>query len=264
MAAEELKTETNTPVDSTPPEEDGSGKAMGFFDHLEELRNRLFWSIIALLIGISVSFFFTSDVIRYMMSTYGQKLVVLTPTDSVVVYLKVSLMIGAILAMPMFVYQIFGFVVPGLTKQERRWIFTVLPGTFALFIVGLIITWLLLVPLYINFLSTFQGDIFLANWTADSYITFVTTIVFWHGVCFETPAVFFFLARMGFVTAGSMVKYWRHALVAAALAAAFITPTVDPFTMIFITILLYGLYLLSVGLVFIALRLNRGRMELPH
>lgn len=256
MATEELK----QPEVNTEAPTDGEGKVMGFFDHLDELRQRLFWSIISLVLAMSIALFFTSDVIRYMMQTYGQRLVVLNPTDSVVVFFKVGLMIGAVIAMPMFVYQLFGFVMPALTRKERRWIFLALPGTTVLFLIGIAVTWFWLVPLYINFLSSFQGDIFITNWTADSYLTFVTTVVFWHGVCFEAPVIFYVFARMGFVTPGGMLKYWRYAVVGAALIAAFITPTVDPFTMLFITGLLLGLYVLSIGLVFIALRINRKRL----
>src|SRR5262249_31784370 len=93
-----------------------------------------------------------------------------------------------------------------------------------------------------------------ASWTADNYFGFVTTVLFWHGVAFETPVVFFVLGKLGIVTARRMMRYWRHAMVGAAAFAGLIAPTYDPLTMIVITLILFSLYMFSVALVAISAR----------
>jgi sec-independent protein translocase protein TatC len=247
-----------------PPEplqpEDGENKVMGFFDHIDELRMRIVRSVIAIGLGMIVALLFTNDVIKYLMLEYGQRLQILNPTGTVTIFIRVAFMLGAILAIPVITYHVFMYIIPALTRRERRWVFMALPGTTFLFIFGLLFTWFLLVPLYINFLKNFQSDIFDVSWTAEEYITFVTSVVFWHGVAFETPLVFFVLARMGLVTAGTMIKYWRQAIVGAAVLAAVITPTVDPVTMGVIMGVLLGLYVASIFLVAIAQRINRRRV----
>lgn len=239
----------------------GETHVMGFFEHLEELRMRLTRAGAAVLIGMLISLLFTNEVISYLSRSYGDKLALLEPTDSVVTFFRVALMLGAILAMPMITYQVFMFVIPALTKNERRWVFLALPGTTALFLGGVLFTWFFLIPLYINFLKTFQGDIFETVWTADAYITFVTAVLFWHGAAFETPLIFYVLGRMGLVTAQGMIRWWRQAIVGAAVLSALITPTVDPVTMSVIMVILIGLYVASIGLVFTATRMNRKRLE---
>ncbi|MCC7450769.1 MAG: twin-arginine translocase subunit TatC [Anaerolineae bacterium] len=245
-----MDTKLITPPDvNEQPEEQEEGAVMGFFEHLEELRNRLFRAVLSILIGMGLSLVFTNPVLNLLKDTYGKPWQVLDPTDSVVIFFRVTLMLGAILASPMITYQILMFVLPGLTRKEKGMLIAALPGTTALFLVGVLFTWAFLVPAYVNFLQGFMSDVFRVDWTADAYIGFVTAVLFWHGAAFETPIVFFILGRMGFVTAASMLRLWRHAIVVAAIISAFITPTIDPFTMIIIMGILMGLYLLSVVLV---------------
>src|SRR5258708_27509345 len=236
-----------THVDS-PSEQQDDG-AMGFFDHLEELRTRLFRSVLAIGIGMVVGFIFTNLALNVIKDTYGSQLTMLDPTDSIVVFFRVSLLLGAIIASPIITYQLFVFVLPGLTGTEKRSVLMALPATTALFLIGIIFTWTFLVPAYVNFLKGFQSDVFKVNYTADAYVSFITAVLFWRGAAFDTPLVFYVLGKLGVVSARSMLKYWRHAVVGAPIIAAFITPTVDPLTMIVITIMLVTLYALSVVLV---------------
>lgn len=229
----------------TPP----AGAAMGFFDHVDELRVRLLRIILAVGVGMLIGFLFTNPILNVIKDTYGSQLTILDPTDSILVFFRVSLLLGAIIASPLITYQLFMFVLPGLTGKEKRSVLMALPATTALFLVGVVFTWVFLVPAYVNFLKGFQSDVFKVNYTADAYVTFVTAVLFWHGAAFETPLVFYILGRLGVVTGRKMLNYWRHAIVGASIIAAFITPTVDPLTMIVITIMLVSLYGLSVVLV---------------
>jgi len=242
-----------------PPEE---GKVMGFFEHLDELRLRVTRSVMAIAIGMLFAMLFTNQVIAYMKSSYGERLVILGPADSVVIFFRVALMLGAVIAMPIITYHLFMFVMPGLTAKERRWVFMALPGTTLLFLIGLVFTWFLLIPFYIDFLKNFQSDIFRVDWTADQYISFVTSVLFWHAAAFELPVVFYVLGRMGFATPRGMIKYWRQAIIGIAIISAIITPTVDPVTMSLIMGVLFGLYLFSILMTVIAIRINRRRLKM--
>ena len=102
-----------------------------------------------------------------------------------------------------------------------------------------------------------KTDLFRADWTADRYLGFVTALLFWMGVAFETPLIFFVLSILGFVTPRPLIKNWRIAIVGAAIAAAVITPTVDPVNMMLVMGPLMGLYILSIFLVTIGKRFNR-------
>ena len=225
---------------------------MGFFEHIEELRTRLFRAALAITIGLGLSFFFTSPVLEYMKDTYGGRLLITKPIDPVVVFFRVSLLVAAVIASPAITYQLFMFIMPGLTRKEKRGILLALPATTGLFLFGVVFTWFILMPAYIGFLKGFETNVFQTLWTADEFFSFTTNVLFWHGAAFETPLIFYVLARMGLVSPGSMVRYWRHAVVGAAVVTALIAPTFDPMTMIFIMVLLVGLYFLSVGLVYVA------------
>jgi sec-independent protein translocase protein TatC len=112
-------------------------------------------------------------------------------------------------------------------------------------------------PPALGFLEGFQRDLFQPEWTADLYLSFVTSLIFWMGVAFETPLVFFVLGLLGLVAPGALVRNWRIAVVGAAIAAALITPTIDPVNMSLVMGPLLTLYTLSIFLVFIARRLAR-------
>lgn len=239
------------------PEEDDGGPRMGFFEHLDELRRRLFRALIALIIGTVIGLAFATPVLEYLVSPYGERLQTLGPTESVVSYFRVSLMIGGILAIPLITYQVMMFIVPGLTRRERRMVLLSLPAITLLFLVGVGFAWFLLVPPALDFLQNFQTQIYAPEWTADQYLGFVTALLFWLGVAFETPLVFFVLALLGLVSAGNLIRNWRIAVVGAAVAAAMITPTVDPVNMFLVIAPLLALYTLSIVLVMIGRRIAR-------
>ena len=109
-----------------------------------------------------------------------------------------------------------------------------------------------MVPAALAFLRDFQSGIFRAAWTAERYIAFLTSLLFWIGVAFEMPVVVFVLARMGVLGPAPLIRNWRLAVVLITVAAALITPTVDPFNMLLVVAPLLVLYLLSVGLAVIA------------
>ncbi len=221
-------------------------------DHLNELRSRLIRSMIALAVGVLLAAVFTGELLSYLIRPYGTELQVLGPTESVVMYFRVALLAGAIFAIPYITYQLFMFIAPGLKRREKRWILLALPATTGLFLTGVAFAWFIMVPAALGFLQDFESDVFKAEWTAERYIAFLTSLLFWIGVAFELPVVVFVLARLGILGPGPLIRNWRLAVVLITVVAALITPTVDPFNMILVIAPLLVLYVLSIGLAIIA------------
>jgi sec-independent protein translocase protein TatC len=247
------------PPDELLPAEDldEGGARMSFLDHLDELRRRLTRAALALVIGTVIGFLVASPVLRYLQTPYGERFQVLDPTGSVVSFFRVALLVGGVLSIPMVTYQVLMFVFPALTRGEKRRVLAAIPAITALFLVGAAFAWFVLVPPALGFLEEFQSDIFFVQWEADSYLGFVTALVFWMGVAFETPLIFFVLSLLGLVGPRVLFKNWRIAIVGSAIAAALITPTVDPVNMGLVMGPLLVLYLISIVLTTIGRRFAR-------
>lgn len=221
-------------------------------EHLNELRIRLFRSVLALVVGVLATVAFTDRILKYLIKPYGDTLQTLRPTENIVMYFRVSLLTGAIIAIPFMTYQLFMFIAPGLKRKEKRWIYMALPATTSLFLTGVAFAWFIMVPAAMTFLVDFQSDVFRADWTADNYIAFLTSLLFWIGVSFEMPVVVFVFARLGILGPRPLIRNWRLAVVLITIVAALITPTVDPFNMLLVIAPLLFLYLISIGTAAIA------------
>lgn len=248
------------------PAEDGHELRMSLMEHLNELRRRVTRAFLALVIGTVIGLLLAAQGLELLQQPYCQlveaaeecRFQLIGPTDGVMVYFRVALLIGGILAIPMMTYQLVMFIFPGLTRRERRMVLLALPAITGLFIVGVFFTWFVLLPPALGFLESFQPTLFKPEWTADLYLSFVTALIFWMGVAFETPLVFFVLSVLGLVTARFLMKNWRIAVIGAAVAAALITPTIDPVNMTLVMAPLLTLYGLSIALVAVGTRINRA------
>jgi sec-independent protein translocase protein TatC len=178
------------------------------------------------------------------------KLIAIEVTESVGVYMRVSLLAGFIMALPIIVYEIMAYVIPGLYDNEKRWVFIAIPLATLLFIGGVAFSYYVMLPAALPFLLGFMnqnGEGIQAMPRVSTYIGFVTNLMFWIGLSFETPLVVFLLAKFHVVTAGFLLKQWRFAVIIIALMSAIITPTVDPVNMGLLMAPLFGIYLLSIG-----------------
>jgi sec-independent protein translocase protein TatC len=249
--------------DTLRPEKNEGGPQMSFWEHVDELRRRILRVLFLLIFCLVASSVFVQPLMEYLIVPCECELVLLRPTDGIIMYFRVALMSAAIICVPYATYQLLMFVVPGLTRQERRAVFGALPITVLLFLAGVAFAWFILVPTAIPFLRDFMGSVFRAEWTANEYIAFLTALMFWMGIAFEMPVLCYVLGRVGLLTAGVMIRNWRLAVVLMTIAAAAITPTVDPFNMMLVTLPLLGLYVVSIVLVALANRLHRRGLEAP-
>lgn len=217
-------------------------------EHLNELRIRVFKIFLALILTTGVSFAFSQQAVEYLATPIGgiDKLVSIELTENIAIFMKVSLLGGFVLGMPVIVYQILAFVLPGLKRREQAWLFLMVPFATLLFAAGVAFTWFVMLPSAIPFLTSFMG--ITTQVRPENYFGFTTRLMFWIGVCFEMPLVVMFLAKLKFVTARQLLRGWRYAIVAMAVVAAAVTPTVDPVNMGLVMAPLLGLYVISIAL----------------
>lgn len=229
--------------------EESEAKKLTIIEHLEEVRSRLIISVIALLIATTFSFIFTGKLLEILLiPSGGIKPVFLKPTEMFITYFKVALIAGVGLAMPVIVYQLIRFIVPGLKAEEKRYLFFVVPGATFLFLLGVTFGFVVLLPFALKYLLTFGGDIASAFISISEYTSFVVTLLLWMGLAFETPMIIVFMAKLHVVTQKQLRSYWKFALVGAFIISAIITPTPDPFNQTLVAVPLYLLY--EVGVLF--------------
>jgi len=223
--------------------------AMPIMMHLEELRQRLIKAMLALIVTTAISFVFSEQIIEILKQPMGDvQLVFLKPTDSISNFMKVSLISGATLAMPVIVYQFFRFIAPGLSKQEKRYLWLIVPGATLSFLAGAAFAYFVMLPTAVSFLYTFLEDVAKPTWSLDSYISMITRLIFWVGMSFETPLIIFFLAKLGIISADTLARNRKYAIVIIALIAAVITPTPDPVNMGVVLLPLVVLYEIAIFL----------------
>lgn len=224
----------------------------GIGEHVTELRKRLLIALLGLLVATLASFALAAQLINILARPVGglDKLQAIDVTESVGVFMRVSLLSGFIIALPLILYEILAFVLPGLKTNEKRWLIIGIPLATLLFIAGVLFAYFVMLPTAIPFLIEFLNIKTIPR--LSNYFEFVTSLMFWIGICFETPLLVFLLAKLHVVSAGMLVRQWRLAFVIIAVIAAMATPTVDPVNMALLMAPLMVLYLLSILLALLA------------
>ncbi len=225
-------------------------------DHLDALRHHLLRAVIFLVLTTGLSFAFVNQILAWLAAPIGgvQALQSIEVTESVGAVMRVSFITGVALALPYITFELFLFINPGLKPNERMMILTLLPAASLFFVVGLLFAYEIMLPAAVPFLVHFMG--IPSQIRPMSYIRFVTGVMFWIGVSFEFPLAMYALAMLGLVKARALWNAWRFAMVAIAVLAAVITPTVDPVNMGLVMAPMIVLYFLSIGLAALA---QRGR-----
>ncbi|WP_217914289.1 twin-arginine translocase subunit TatC [Miltoncostaea marina] len=220
-------------------------------DHLDELRTRLIVAVLALVVAFGVAYGFHEQLIDFLEQPLPDRfehsgLITLSPTEPFFTTLKVCFWTAIIAAVPVWLYQVYAFVIPAVQDQPRRRMLAVVAGASALFLAGVAFGYWVVLPVALDFLLGFGDDTFLTQVRAGEYFGFVTTLMFASGLMFEVPVAMLALARIGVASAELYIAQWRVALVAIAALAA-ILPGGDPFSMLLLMlpqILLYGLGIL--------------------
>jgi sec-independent protein translocase protein TatC len=246
------------------------GARMSFFDHLNELRKRLMYSLGAIVLGTMIAFLVSQRVFAFIAKPMlmalrrahlEEKLVYTSPTGVVNLLITISLYLGIVIALPVVLYQVWLFIAPGLYKHERSAVLGFICSSVALFITGVAFGYCILLPYILKFLIGFQGP-FKPLISINEYFDLILIVLLGLGLIFEMPILIFFLTLFGLVTPQFLLKNFRYAMLIITVVAAIVTPTPDALTMLIFMSPMVGLYFVSIGVSYIVVRRKRARQAL--
>jgi len=216
---------------------------MSLFDHLEELRQRIFYAAIAIAVGTVGCFAGVKPIVRLLqVPAHGVKFFQLSPGEYFFVSLKVALYCGILVASPVVLYQIAAFVLPGLTRKERKLLGPIVFGSSFLFLGGLVFAYAALIPAAINFFVSYGADVVEQQWSIERYFDFVLLLLLATGLTFQVPVIQALLGLLGLVSSKQMLAGWRYVLLGSAVLGAVVTPSTDPVTQSLLAGAVLGLY----------------------
>ncbi|MEU4716584.1 twin-arginine translocase subunit TatC [Micromonospora purpureochromogenes] len=245
---------------------DGS---MTLMEHVRELRNRLFRASLAILVGFGFGIWLATPVRELLSKPYCDlpqakdpesglcKFVQLGVADVFLLNLKIGLWVGLIIAAPVWLYQLWAFIAPGLHRNERRYAYVFTALAAPLFAAGAVLAFFVTTK-GLEFLLDVSGDDISTTLEVTRYISFVTNLILLFGVAFEFPLIVLMLNFVGLASARKLLSWWRVAVFVFFAFSAVVTPTPDPFGMTALAICLCALYFAAVGVAFINDK-RRGR-----
>ncbi len=247
------------------------GAAMSIRDHLGELRTRIVICAAGFVVASIAAFFFFGPISHFLvrplcsvnpkyLGPQGCHLITLGAVEPFTVRLKISALTAIVVSSPLWLYQLWAFIVPGLTIKERRYAVPFVATSVGLFCLGALFAYLTL-PAGLNFLLGLGSGTLVAFLRADSYFNFVGFVILGFGLTFELPVLLFFLGLIGVVKVEQLRKRRREAVVAIAFLAAVVTPSQDPYTMLGMAVPLYIFY--EITILVLARVLKRRNVQEP-
>lgn len=234
-------------------------------DHVEDFRAHLLWILVIIAVAVGVSFYFTIPLMEYLAIPVGglTKLQAIEVTEEIGVYMRVALTSGLTISIPFIAFGFWQFAATGLKAREKKFSLLAIPVATILFVGGVWTTHRLLIPAALPFLGGFTE--IAQVWTAKEYFGFITGLMLWIGLFFESPLVIFALTYVSIVQPKVLVEQWRLAIVIIAILAAAVTPTIDPVNMGLVMLPMTLLYFFSILLSYFAAALRgRGAKAVEH
>ena len=225
---------------------------MTFWEHLDELRRRIWYVLLAAVVAGVGCFCFKEQLFAVVMypKPDGMQLINIELTQQLLIHMRVALWAGLLVVSPYILYQLFAFVAPGLYHTERMLAVRAVGCGYLLFLAGLVLNYFVIFPITVRFLGDYQVNATVTNSiTLSSYISVLGVMSLVRGVVFELPVLCWLLAKIGVLKADFMKKYRRHAIVVILIIGAVITPTGDPFTLALVSVPIYLLWELSILIV---------------
>jgi sec-independent protein translocase protein TatC len=227
-----------------------NGDEMALSEHIEEFSQRLIFSLIVLITAIISCFTDIKQIVKiFQAPAMGIKFLQFAPGEYFFASIKIAAFSGLLLSSPIILYQIFLYVLPGMTKKERDILLPITIGSGVLFAVGLCFSYFFLVPAALKFFIAYGSDIVEPFWSFDQYFDFVAVLIFTTGLAFQVPVVQIILGLLGIISGQQMLSAWKYVVVLATTLAAVITPSTDPVTQLLMASALLALYLGGSGLV---------------
>jgi sec-independent protein translocase protein TatC len=222
-------------------------KELQLVDHLEELRKRIIISVLAFVVFFIVGFIYVDNMYKWFVRDLHVKLMVLGPSDIMRIYFMLATVVAVAATIPVLALQIWLFVRPALRPIERRITLTYVPALFFLFIIGLAFGYFVIFPMVFKFLVNLGGGMFVTNFTADRYFSFIMNMTIPFGVLFELPVVVMFLTSLGIINPFVLSKIRKYAYFVLIIIAVVITPP-DFMSDFVVTLPLLLLYEVSINL----------------
>ena len=224
-----------------------------FWSHLEDLRKKLIICICFFVVSTAIVYPFSSEIIR-LFTSYVEKTYFFAPQEALFIRIKISFMVGLVISLPLVLHQLYLFVIPALTKDEKRFTSPLLISLVVFFYGGVVVAYYIFLPYILRMLLSFQTDFMTPLLSVSRYFSFVLWILAGFGLSFEMPVVFFLLSKLGVISPGSLAGNWRFAIIFILVFSAIITPTIDIVTMLITTVPLFFLYFISIGVSFLAVK----------
>jgi sec-independent protein translocase protein TatC len=216
---------------------------MTLLEHMEELCDRIIKSIVAIGIAFIAGVFLAGPLLkRLQLEANTPGFDVVSPTDPITLYFKIALYIAVAFALPVILWELIGFLLPGLTKKEKRFLLLSLPFVIVLFLLGVAYGFFFAAPRALQFLSHFMNDMYEWSPEGQETVNFFLTLMLGLGLAFQLPVILFIVAKLGIVTPQKMRSWWRYAVVVLLVVAAIVTPSTDPINMMVVFVPLYLLY----------------------
>jgi sec-independent protein translocase protein TatC len=222
---------------------------MTFLEHLEELRWRIIYSLIGLVVGTIICWIFidflVNEILLLPAKHAGVELQNLKPFGQLILFFEVAVIGGVILSLPNIFYQFWKFIAPALKKNERKYISSIVAFSTLCFLIGIVFAYFVMLPYSLKFAVNFGTPEIKNVFAINEYMSIIIGIMLGMGIVFELPMISFFLSRLGILKPAYLSKYRRHAVVLIFITAAFLTPP-DPVSQIILAIPLYLLYEISI------------------
>src|SRR3954454_3216187 len=232
----------------------GTSGEMPFLDHLEELRSRILRSLAAVVLGCALGLWLVQRfqlviLLKKPIAPYltGGKLVVTSPTEPVMIVFKLGLLVGLVLASPIILWQTWAFLAPALYAREKRALVPSLFVGLVLFLTGMVLAYLFVIPQALRVLFSFQTEAIAPFITYDAYFGFVLQVTLALGLSFELPLIIIILSWLGVVGPPELNRFRRYAIVLAFIAGAVLSPGADVLSMVMMTVPLILLYEVGVA-----------------
>jgi sec-independent protein translocase protein TatC len=232
-------------------------REMSFLEHLDELRGVLVQSMVAFVGTSIVLWFFSGRVLDLLVADLSvEQLNFFAPTEAFMVRLKLSFVLGLMVTFPFILSRVWRFVAPGLFSNERKTVYPLLMASSALFYVGVVFCYVVLIPVVLDFLLGFGTGKLNPLISVNAYFAFVARLCFTFGLVFQLPIVVLMLSLAGIVTPGQLLRQWRYAVIIIFVVAAILTPP-DPVSQVMMALPVLLLYIGSVFVAHLAVRRRR-------
>ena len=243
-----MATEATLPNENK--EQEGADVEMSFLDHIEELRWRIIYSLIGILIFTIIAWIFIDPLVEIVLLKPARdanaSLQNLRPFGQLFLYVQVAIIVGIVASLPNIFYQLWKFIAPALRKRERKYIVWIVFFSTFCFLSGIAFAYFVMLPLAMKFAAQFGSEAIKNEFSIEEYMSIIISVMLAAGVVFELPMVSFFLSKLGILTPKFMRKYRRHAIVVILILAAILTPGADPVSQVILAVPLVLLYEISI------------------